>query len=409
MGKNRRVGTGGAGMDEGDAWSRYYRAYAHQLFRYVLSRVGNHHDAEDLVADAFVRAAKHLDRLEGNPAYLYVIARNLVANRFTRARPEVLGPDLPQQAVLQAEPALEHDPERAALLAQDQVEVWEALAQLTPDQREALELRYFGELDSVAIGEIIGKTAGTVDVLTCRARLKLAHRLRLAQVDAASLPEQCWKDYIPHLSAHLDGKLKSPELEQTLAHLQGCEHCQQAYAAMQEAGRRIRVLVPPVLALPSLTQRIEAQLTASASAESHRSAASAARRRRLITQTLLGAVAAAVIGAGTVAIPPLLARPVLDVAPSPLSFGEQTPPGASSEQTVTVTNRSTHPVRITAVRITSSSAGDFAVTRTTCTQAPVPVGGSCSATIRFTRTAEGSSTVMLSISARPQPRWLPWP
>ncbi|MGH8899824.1 MAG: sigma-70 family RNA polymerase sigma factor [Egibacteraceae bacterium] len=395
-------------MDEREAWEGYYRDYSRQLFRYVRGRVGNHHDAEDIVADAFVRAAKHLDRLKGDPAYLYRTARNLVINRFSRAHPETPSSDAPKPAVLQTYPPLEEDPERAALLAQDQTEVRSALEQLTADQREALELRYFGELDSAAIGAVLGKTPGAVDVLTCRARLKLGHRLRLAQVDTATLPAQCWNDYIPRLSAHIDGKLKSPELEQTLAHLHGCEHCQTAYAAMQEAGRRLRVLVPPVLVLPNLTQRIGEQVAANAAAEAHRLGASAARRRRPGTRTLASAAVVVVtVVVMAFAVPALLARPVLDLTPKSLNFGQQTPLGASSEQTVTVTNRGTQPVEITALRVEGPDAGEFTITSTTCTQRPVPVGGTCSATIRFTRATEGSSTVALNISGRPKPWWLP--
>ena len=263
------VVAGGKSMSENGIWARYYQDYARQLFRYALSRVGNHHDAEDIVAEAFVRAAKHLDRLEGNPAYLYAIARNLVNNRSRRTGRERPNQSIPQQTALLADLRLEDDPERAALLAQDREEVWQALERLTADQREAIHLRYFGELGSAEIGKIIGKTSGAIDVLTCRARLKLCRILRLAQVDAATLPERCWNVHIPRLSAHIDNQLKPSQLEETLAHLRSCQPCQAAYAAMQETGRRLRVLLPPVLALPSLSNRIETQLAASASAEEH--------------------------------------------------------------------------------------------------------------------------------------------
>lgn len=398
-------------MDEHEAWAGYYRDYAPGLYRYVLGRVGNPHDAEDIVADAFMRVASHLDRLEGNPAYLYTTARNLIADRFTRARAETPSSATLEPAPLQIYPPLEDDPERAALLAQDQAEVRWALGQLTADERDALELRYFGELSSAAIGAVIGKTPGSVDTLTSRARLRMGQRLRLAQVDAARIPDWCWNNSIPRLSTHIDGKLKSPEREQTLAHLGGCEPCQEAYGAMQEAGRRIRVLIPPVLVLPSLTERIGAELAASAAAsaaaEAHRSAASTAWYRRLVTQALLGTAAAAVSVILVFAVPPLLARPVLDLTPKSLNFGQQTPLGQSSEQTITVTNRGTQPVQITELRIEGPNAGEFVVTRTTCTEKPVPVGGTCSATIRFTRTTEGASSVALSISGRSKPWWLP--
>ena len=52
--------AGGMGMNENDAWALYYREYAHQLSRYALARVGNRYDAEDIVADAFVRARPNI-------------------------------------------------------------------------------------------------------------------------------------------------------------------------------------------------------------------------------------------------------------------------------------------------------------------------------------------------------------
>ncbi len=94
-----------------------------------------------------MRAAKHLNRLENDPTYLYVIARNLIVSSATRARPETPVLDLPAMARLQADSPLEEDPERAALLAQNHAKV-----------KQALELRYFGELDSAVIGEVVGRT-----------------------------------------------------------------------------------------------------------------------------------------------------------------------------------------------------------------------------------------------------------
>jgi anti-sigma factor RsiW len=71
----------------------------------------------------------------------------------------------------------------------------------------------------------------------------LRTELRLAQIDPARSPEEC-RRFLPLLSRHLDGRLRSPQLEETLAHLERCERCQDALASMKEAQRRYRVIVP---------------------------------------------------------------------------------------------------------------------------------------------------------------------
>ena len=80
--------------------------------------------------------------------------------------------------------------------------------------------------------------------LIFRARESLRLELRLAQVDPERLPEEC-RRYLPLLAAHLDGQLKGARQEETLAHLESCERCQDALASMQEASKRYRTLFLP--------------------------------------------------------------------------------------------------------------------------------------------------------------------
>jgi RNA polymerase sigma factor (sigma-70 family) len=256
-------------------WDRYYRDYAEGLLRWVLSKGHNRHDAEDIVQEAFVRAKSHLNRLEGNPAYLYTIARNLINDR-SRARETPS--DTFELGSLQGDSPLEHDPEQAALVGQEQVRVRMALDRLRPERREALTLRIFGGLNSAQIGKYLGKKEGTVNVILCRARFDVARELRLAEVNRNDIPERCWNDYIPQLSAYRDGQLKSPRRELVLAHLDRCEHCQAVYAEMQEAERPLRALVPPFLALSKSLERIHFYLTASSSPASQGSDAASRTR-----------------------------------------------------------------------------------------------------------------------------------
>src|SRR5690606_22097490 len=93
------------------------------------------------------------------------------------------------------------------------------------------------------IGEVVGLNENAVAQLISRARESLRVELRLAQVDPDRLPEEC-RAFLPLLSRHLDGALRGEKLERTLAHLEGCERCQDALASMREASRRYRSLFP---------------------------------------------------------------------------------------------------------------------------------------------------------------------
>ncbi len=68
--------------------------------------------------------------------------------------------------------------------------------------------------------------------------------------------------YLPLLSAHLDGQLRGAKQTETLAHLESCEDCQKALTDMEEAKRRYRALVPPVVAIVALRENVDAALAA---------------------------------------------------------------------------------------------------------------------------------------------------
>ena len=47
---------------DASAFGQLYERYRDPVFRYCLSRTGAKHEAEDLVADVFIRAMEALDR-----------------------------------------------------------------------------------------------------------------------------------------------------------------------------------------------------------------------------------------------------------------------------------------------------------------------------------------------------------
>ncbi len=157
------------------AFAAIYDAYAGRLFRFLLLRVGEPADAEDLLQRVFVKVIEALPRYQdrGLPfgAWLFRIARN-VAIDFVRARKN-------EQALTVAEGHLDqrHQPAAMAELMDDRRLVRDALDVLTHDQRDVLVYRFFAGLSPREIGAIMGKREGSIRAMQFRALATLRRHL----------------------------------------------------------------------------------------------------------------------------------------------------------------------------------------------------------------------------------------
>lgn len=132
----------GEGTDRAAALAaEFSAAHYDDVLRYCRRRLPSWDDAQDATQEVFLRLVRSGARYErrGKPlAYLYTIARNVCAEAYRRCGPamEPLEVDVP-------DPAADRTAERLALDA--------ALAALSADERDVLELRY-GQ--GLAVGEI---------------------------------------------------------------------------------------------------------------------------------------------------------------------------------------------------------------------------------------------------------------
>jgi RNA polymerase sigma factor (sigma-70 family) len=284
------------------AWDEVYRLYEGRLYGFAYRLTGNPHDAADLVQETFLRALPRLDRLPPEradiAAYLFATEKNLFLKSVERGRrqqpvEEVPEPDEPT--------AIEDDPQRSQLLRRQQEEVRIANGKLAPRQRMVLALRELEDKSYAEIGELVGLNENAVAQLISRARQSLREELRLVQVDRSKLPAEC-QELLPLLSAHLDGQLKGPKLESTLAHLEGCEACQAALADMREASRRYRAVVPPLIGVVALKDRLDDALGATGywdgPARTGLGLRAALHGRTLVAASVVGLVALGGLGGG---------------------------------------------------------------------------------------------------------------
>ena len=142
-----------------------------QIFAYAYTLTRDRELAEDVTAATFAKGLEELPRFEwrGVPysSWLYRVASNLVARHRRRPAWIELGPGLASDDASPLEEVEMRD--RAE-------EVRSAVRALPDDQRQAVGLRFGGEMHNREIAEIMGRSEGAVKLLTFRALTTLRKR-----------------------------------------------------------------------------------------------------------------------------------------------------------------------------------------------------------------------------------------
>jgi RNA polymerase sigma-70 factor (ECF subfamily) len=149
------------------AFARIFDAYVGPVHRFIASRVNRPTDAEDLTQLVFVKALEALPRYErrGIPfgGWLFRLARNAIIDQARTRRDHLSLVAATSRATEDA------GPEATAFLRDDIERVARALDDLTDDQREVIELRFFAGLSVSETADAMGRQDGTVRGLQFRA------------------------------------------------------------------------------------------------------------------------------------------------------------------------------------------------------------------------------------------------
>ena len=167
-----------------EAFGRIFDAYVGPIYRFIASRVRSPSDAEDLTQLVFVKALEALPRYEarGIPfgGWLFRLARNAIIDQIRTRRDHL---SLVAAVTRETDDA---GPEAKAALKDDLDRVAIALTELTDDQREVIELRFFAGLSVLETAVAMGRQEGTVRGLQFRAIAAL--RRSLGVVGPSSRP-----------------------------------------------------------------------------------------------------------------------------------------------------------------------------------------------------------------------------
>jgi RNA polymerase sigma-70 factor (ECF subfamily) len=143
-----------------------YERYVDRIYRYILLKIGNPQDAEDLTGQVFVRMLEGIGNFQWQgasfQAWLYRIAHNLTVDylRQRTRRPQV--PLEPLVGVLLADG---DDPYSWAEAADFRDHLRAALARLTELQAQVIALKFGGGLSNAEVGQLLGRSEGAVKAL----------------------------------------------------------------------------------------------------------------------------------------------------------------------------------------------------------------------------------------------------
>jgi RNA polymerase sigma-70 factor (ECF subfamily) len=154
---------------DADAYGRIYELNVDSVYRFVHSRVGDRHLAEDLTSETFMRGLRRIDSFswQGRDmvAWFITIARNLILDHAKSARNRR---ETTTGAMWDAAEALGGVDE--SVIERDRAQrLMTALGQLKPEQAECLSLRFLHERNLAETAEILGRTEGAVKQLQLRA------------------------------------------------------------------------------------------------------------------------------------------------------------------------------------------------------------------------------------------------
>ena len=156
-----------------DAFAMLVEEYQGPVYRLALKMGLSPADAEEAAQEAFVAAWKGLPGFRGDSQFstwLYRLTGNAAVDLLRREKRHSGAADIDERTDIAAEGA---DPAEAAEAKSEREAVAQAMAELTPEYREILLLRYMQELDYGEIAAALSVPTGTVKSRINRAKAQL--------------------------------------------------------------------------------------------------------------------------------------------------------------------------------------------------------------------------------------------
>jgi RNA polymerase sigma-70 factor, ECF subfamily len=164
-----------------DSFEQLLARYEGHIFNFLRQFTGNHHDAQDLTQETFVKAYRSLHRYNSSLSFatwLFTIARRTGASHFRSTH---------RFEELPADEASTHESPATALECKDERNsIWSLVRTLKPKQAEALWLRYAEGFSIAETARIMRTNQIHVKVLLHRGRCNLSKILTMRGVGSGN-------------------------------------------------------------------------------------------------------------------------------------------------------------------------------------------------------------------------------
>jgi len=167
-----------AQQQDQEAFAQLYEEHFNKIYRYVALRIGDKVEAEDVTQQVFINALRSISsfKWKGIPfaAWLFRIAHNQVVDYLRKKT---------KQATVPLDESLASSDSNPQLMAEHRLDIEQLLLatkRLTRAQREVIALRFAGELSTVQVAKVMGKSQGAVKALQHSAIVALRKALSVA-------------------------------------------------------------------------------------------------------------------------------------------------------------------------------------------------------------------------------------
>jgi RNA polymerase sigma-70 factor (ECF subfamily) len=156
--------------DDPQAFGALYDLYVGRIYAYIYRQARDDAQTKDVVATTFEKALRNIHRYEWQGksfcAWLYRIARNELIQQHRKQRD--------WGVLLRTQPATEgRGPEAAVQTHERRNELQQALAKLSDRDREIITLRFYEDLSSEEVAEVLDCSIDNVYVRLHRALKRL--------------------------------------------------------------------------------------------------------------------------------------------------------------------------------------------------------------------------------------------
>lgn len=163
------------------AWEALVRQLQGRVYSLAYHYLRDREEARDVAQEAFIRVYRGLSRYDTRgsfPAWVARITRNCAIDRLRRLKVAPTHGGEPIDDVIAATDAgAGASPESTAMAGERSDQLREAMAAMSPINREIIELKELHGLELREIAEMLGIPVGTAKARSHRARIELASRM----------------------------------------------------------------------------------------------------------------------------------------------------------------------------------------------------------------------------------------